>query len=468
MRRLRLSIAGITTISALVAIDCLAWSYWLGSGLNATVALVVLGSPLMMNALTIGLLVVRRRRKQGKETPPFLVGFEAAGWASLLLYLAGAVVFPEALMAYLVRIVEPLDLYLMTSAVDKPVGTMLLEYGVAVASLTGLQLVPALAGGWAYRRGRIRATTKRRDQVRSERSPVEEPSPPVLARLHRRLWLLFVVHLLGGLLATGLTYFKTPTFWGLEEFPLVPLLGVVLCQACLLGFWAAFSQAAVWKRLALLLVGAIYLEILVGVGGFMMGEDLNFLASSCSLVLAGILAFVRRKKAHLQHFPGQPPQSIPEGLRFSIRGLMAFTLVFAVLVAGVKGLREHSLNSSRISEIAYILALWSVFFVVTGLAAIWAALGRTQPFVRCTVVLTISVVLGGLFPYGFNAKTMDSFIYIISIMVLQAVILLASLLVVRSCGYRFVRRTPIDIVVPSKKSLPSAFSCTQRSRSDVL
>jgi acid phosphatase family membrane protein YuiD len=56
------------------------------------------------------------------------------------------------------------------------------------------------------------------------------------------------------------------------------------------------------------------------------------------------------------------------------------------------------------------------------------------------VVLALASALGVFFSIGIN-EGWDSYVFVIMVMVLQAAIVLGSLLVVRSCGYRLVRQT---------------------------
>jgi hypothetical protein len=118
---------------------------------------------------------------------------------------------------------------------------------------------------------------------------------------------------------------------------------------------------------------------------------------------------------------------------------MVFTSIVALLMAGAKGLREFFPNPP---DIVFIIPVWSVCFVVMGLAAVWATLGRTSPLVRCPFVFLNSLVLGALFCFGINVRDVAAYIYVISIMGVQSAGLLASLLLVRSRGYRLVRMPP--------------------------
>jgi hypothetical protein len=86
-----------------------------------------------------------------------------------------------------------------------------------------------------------------------------------------------------------------------------------------------------------------------------------------------------------------------------------------------------------------LMSVWALCFVAVGLAAFWATLGNGRPLGRGTVVLVLSPLLGAFFAFAANAQP-HGWAYIILTMLLYAALLLGSLLAVRSCGYRLLRR----------------------------
>lgn len=115
---------------------------------------------------------------------------------------------------------------------------------------------------------------------------------------------------------------------------------------------------------------------------------------------------------------------------------MLFTFAVAVTTIGVRELRENV--TTRPSFFAN--SFWSVCFAVTGSAGVWAGLGLARPLPRTVVVLLIALALGAAFVYGINQGDWDTYSYVILMMLLQVGVVIASLLVVRSCGYRLVRK----------------------------
>jgi hypothetical protein len=92
-----------------------------------------------------------------------------------------------------------------------------------------------------------------------------------------------------------------------------------------------------------------------------------------------------------------------------------------------------------------ILAVWSLCFAIVGMASVWGGLGLAHPMPRNAVLLVMSAVLGLLFMYAVNSDEPQAYFYSVSVMMLQAVVLIASLLIVRSCGYRLVRRPVAEV-----------------------
>jgi hypothetical protein len=80
---------------------------------------------------------------------------------------------------------------------------------------------------------------------------------------------------------------------------------------------------------------------------------------------------------------------------------------------------------------------WALGFAVASLAAIWATMGLCSPWFRCGGALLLSLAIAATFCWCIDAEGKDRF-YVTTVVVLETVLLLASLLVVRSSGYRLV------------------------------
>jgi hypothetical protein len=257
----------------------------------------------------------------------------------------------------------------------------------------------------------------------------------------RRLWMLAVGNLiLGGVVTLlapiqlsdpfGLAQILPPS--GLRDILLVPLFASVLCQAVLLSLWVVTSTLSPWQRTGGLFAGTVCLEVLLSLGSL---RELQGCAAVTIVGTTAILLVVRALGVRLarQDDPRQPAQPETEGLKFTIRSLMLFTAAVALLSAGVRVLQESP------KRFLLLTTVWAMCFVAVGLVSLWAALGKARPLWRGTVVLVFSPVLGAFFASAAEAHR-AGWVYIILTMLLYSALLLGSLLVVRSCGYRLVRR----------------------------
>ena len=249
---------------------------------------------------------------------------------------------------------------------------------------------------------------------------------------NRRLQILAVANVAFGVVTSVLAHVELRMPYGLEDILMVPFIALAVCQALLLSFWGAASQASPWMRLAGLVSGAVYLEVLVPSDfrrEFVGTSTITIVVTTATLLVVRWLG-VRFTR---QDDPGQSARHEPEGLRFSIRGLMIFTAVVALICAGAR-----ALEGAR-SPFLFI-PVWALCFVAVGLVSLWAMLGDADPLRRGPVVFILSPALGAFFAFDENAHE-AVWIYILLIMLLYPAALLGSLLIVRSCGYRLVRRT---------------------------
>jgi hypothetical protein len=254
----------------------------------------------------------------------------------------------------------------------------------------------------------------------------------------RKLQILVVAHVALGVVTSVLAHVELRTPFELIHILIVPFVASDLCQAFLLSLWGAFSLPAPWVRLAGLVAGAVYLEALVDSDfrrEFLGTSTITIVVTTVTLLMVRWLG-VRLTR---QDDFSQSARPEPEGLRFSIRGLMIFTAAVAVICAVARAL-EGSQPWLRI-------LIWAICFVAIGLVSLWAALGDARPLRPIAVVFTLSPILGVFFAFIVRAHQ-AGWIYILLIILLYPAALLATLLVVRSCGYRLVRR-----VVPTT-SLP--------------
>jgi hypothetical protein len=258
----------------------------------------------------------------------------------------------------------------------------------------------------------------------------------------QRLRKLAVAQVALGLVAGALAPIRLPDPLGLarllppfgvQRILIVPLFSLAMGQAVLIALWGVASRSSPWRRLVGLVAGSAYLEALLALG--LDGEFLGTATVTIAVTTASLLV-VRALDVRLDRVTedGRTGRGGPDGLRFSIRGLMAFTAAVALLSAGARTLKE-----SR-GGFIFLAAVWALCFVAVGLVALWAALGEARPRRRVPVVFALSPVLGGFFAHASEAHQAGQF-YILTTMLLYPAVLLGSLVVVRSCEYRLIGRS---------------------------
>lgn len=155
----------------------------------------------------------------------------------------------------------------------------------------------------------------------------------------RRLWSLVVVvtGIIAGMLAPvkrigPLWLARNLPPFGLERILIVPLFASTMAQSALIALWGVASAASPWKGLAGLIVGAVYLEMLLALG---LDDEFVGTVKVTIAVTSLSLHVLKAMKIRLvrQSEKAQSARAESEGLRFSIRGLMAFTAAAAVLSA---------------------------------------------------------------------------------------------------------------------------------------
>lgn len=256
-----------------------------------------------------------------------------------------------------------------------------------------------------------------------------------------RLRNLTVAHIVLGIVAVVAAPVRLPDLlglaqilppFGLERILIAPLFALVMGQAVLIALWVVAGGQSPWIRLAGLIAGTIFLEAILAVG--LNGEFIGAGSVTIAVTTAALL-LIRALGVRIarQAGEGHAQRHEPDGLRFSIRGLMTLTAAVALLSAGARAFQE---NNGRFLLMA---AIWALCFVAVGLVALWATLGQARPRRRVPAMIVLSPVLGGFFASASKAHQAGQF-YIFVTMILYPVVLLASLHVIRSCGYRLVGR----------------------------
>jgi hypothetical protein len=219
------------------------------------------------------------------------------------------------------------------------------------------------------------------------------------------------------------------------------ILSTALCQAFLVALWALTSVTSLWRTIAGLIIGAAYLETLLRL--LHNDETLSGLATIMIAITVVTLFVVRAIGGGFVQKVQSELSACPQNhrLRFSIRGLMLFTAAVALVTALAKASRDFPLQERMLVVNSFL----SLCLVTAGLVVLWAFLKEGHFLGRGTtdVVLSSTLVLWSLLWFFFAIAFHMHRYQWLNVMLFVSVYLaelLASLVVVRSCGYRFVKR----------------------------
>jgi hypothetical protein len=209
--------------------------------------------------------------------------------------------------------------------------------------------------------------------------------------------------------------------------PLVNFLffGVLFGDISLLGTWGALGANPWGERLMGVIGGVGYL---VALGSYAAGpSDLIPIIAAVAITLVTLpLLIVRCFGDSIQRSPF--PSALVSQSQFPIRLLLALTFVIACLA----GIGKSALPPTFL---AFMFSA-SVIFLLVGVLPVWFVLATRQP-VFYSVGLVAVGACGG---YGLG-RTIHEFseeVWMIGTAT-EAITVVVSLLVVRSCGYRLVR-----------------------------
>jgi len=256
--------------------------------------------------------------------------------------------------------------------------------------------------------------------------PTETPSPSSNPR--RRIIWLIVAHVIVGWIAATLVVTAAFNF----DWTTIALF-IVFGQTTLVGIWAGLSKNSWWSRLLGFAASVGYLGTLYGISlamttGEVAAEEVlqvAFVVFLATVTATVIFLVVRCFRVRLHHVSDEV--TVVTKLQFSTRSLLILTFVVACLVTLGKWLRPY-VPDWPYFDLANV-AGWLVAlapFPATGLVSVWLILGTRHPLLWSVLLVVGAVAVGYCLFHPILTTP-------------QAVVLVASLVVVRSCGYRLVR-----------------------------
>jgi hypothetical protein len=280
--------------------------------------------------------------------------------------------------------------------------------------------------------------------------PISTSEPDVScnsAAVAPRLKLLVIVHLLVGIMpaASVLIPLETrflPVTWALDS--------ISGGQLMLLAFWLGMGTSKRIQRLFGTFCGSAYVTawpvvaLLLSphyIGPSPIACYLGRFSANCAviLVLAGVFLLIRRRSGGLRRISESGTSVAPARFQYSILHLLVITSIVAVVLGLVRSARAT--GTAEIGwHVAAVGVLLVVVFVVNLLCAVWAALGAGQIRLRVSLVLLVAILLGIALSLASRVGRVAWWLFPCMPLatVLPTAIVIASLLVVRSCGYRLV------------------------------
>jgi hypothetical protein len=233
-----------------------------------------------------------------------------------------------------------------------------------------------------------------------------------------------------------------------DTFDEIPMAIVALSQIGLLSLWFTFGKAPMLSKVVVASIVAPVLAVLLDTaenqGRFALSLDLLIFIQ---LILAPIpfiigICWVAKRWGHIQLLD-QKAEDSGDGLNFSIFHLIVWTVVVSAGSAASRVLA----GSHLIPSVLLLVCIWTFAVCSLALASLWSALGAKPPHLRCLVVT--STAFGGGLLLGYAAVGDGNWLVVVGVAVISwgiSLIAIVSLLVIRSCGYRFVRLVNVESV----------------------
>lgn len=236
--------------------------------------------------------------------------------------------------------------------------------------------------------------------------------------------------------------------------------GAWYVQPLLFGAWAAYGPGSALKRIPVtwvaystVLIPGILAQKLAGNGMFNYMQLLAILPATCVASTIVLLLIGRVTRWRIDNQPPDPNASSASS-QFSLRFLLGFTTVCAILLGLGRGLASSS--AFKGSEIPQILKITG-FLLILMFPAIVAPLAALSPILSKRVWIAIPLLwillsvlgIGAYMQIEQNAYNWKEAHDILFIQIGAFIAALASALFLRFAGFRLVRRVSKSSVSPS-------------------
>jgi hypothetical protein len=275
-----------------------------------------------------------------------------------------------------------------------------------------------------------------REQIAIEHSAQGSRNWPI------QIQALLLAHVLLLLGSTWLCSNLHPTSW------LASIAGsVFVAQACLIGVWLGVRRSSVLWRWG---VAAIGVGLIAAASGFAQRLGVSSLTVLITFSLAliavfttmtAILLLIARKSYHAVLISDwRAEQGQTEGFQFGVRHLLIVTFAVAMLL-GLRGAASHLLRESEaVAGPILVMLFFGVALGVPCLVVLWATLGTKRPHERVVVAMVFVLLVAMLTPLYFGEDWQEQGFWRMALPIVPMfAVIIVSLLVVRSAGYRLVQ-----------------------------
>ncbi len=273
-----------------------------------------------------------------------------------------------------------------------------------------------------------------------------------------RLRVLIIVQLIFSMGPLVTAWISAQGDWIMPVMCALP--AVNLSQLTLLSFWVGMGGNSVIVRALGVLVGSAYIAIwpiAAKVASLpFVNLDLWLLVSEFLIAFSASAAFVsflsgcfvvwRRKCTELVHLSESSANFADLRVRYSIFHLLIFISACSLLLGlmRIARLSDETDIGNEVVPLAAFSTIMLLGHVINSICASWAPLSRNPPWSRIALAVVVAFLLGAAqsFSSGLDAFSWRMVISTCLIPVLSTAIVIASLLVVRSCGYRLIPKEP--------------------------
>ncbi len=275
---------------------------------------------------------------------------------------------------------------------------------------------------------------------------------PEWGYLVNRIAIVVVVHVVALLVLAAALWNVVPRGPKDGETLAIAYMATGFSQCGLLALWLALGQSS-WKQRALTsLLGAVCLW-LVSAFAYRTWRASQLAMLSAIIFgsiasLAAVLYVASRWKAGVR-LGRQDAESLPSAtVQFSLRHLFLFTVVVSIALAGSTLMKLLLGKVGEIASLALICGVIIACFVGAVLGVLWASLGQGRLPLRLAIAFALATATGLIPPFYLQVR-LRYYAITLGLTTLAQAITIFSLLVVRSAGYRLVRRESPQAEAPT-------------------